>query len=158
MRAWFDILGFDRAAAEDEAGIRASAALVERLIEREVARGIPFEQIVVAGFSQGGAMALHAGLRCRERLAGVLALSAFLPLASLLADEGSAANKAVPILMLHGTADPVIAISFAERSCAHLRDVGYAPDWRSYAMPHSVCPEEIRDISTWLCGLHAGIS
>jgi phospholipase/carboxylesterase len=157
MRAWFDILGFDRTAA-DETGIRASASLVERLIEREVARGIPANRIVLAGFSQGGAMALYAGLRYRERLAGVLALSAFLPLARSLADEGSEAGKQVPILMLHGTADPIIAISFAERSCAQLRAAGYAPEWRSYAMAHNVCPEEIRDISSWLVGLHAGFN
>jgi len=155
MRAWFDILGVERSAAEDETGIRASAALVERLVEREVARGMPSQRIVLAGFSQGGAMALHAGLRHREPLAGVLALSAFLPLARTLAREGSEANRQVPIMMLHGTADPIISLPFAERSCAELRAAGYAPDWRTYAMPHSVCPDEIRDISGWLHGLYA---
>jgi phospholipase/carboxylesterase len=158
MRAWFNILGIERSAAEDEPGIRSSAALVERLIDREVARGIPSHRIVLAGFSQGGAMALHAGLRHRDTLAGVLALSAFLPLARTLADEGSAANREVPVMMLHGTADPIISLSFAERSCTELRAAGYAPEWRTYAMAHSVCPEEIRDISAWLHGLHAGFS
>ena len=115
MRAWYDIVGFD-ASAEDVAGIRASAAAVTRLIDREVERGVPAERIVVAGFSQGGAIALQLGLREPRRLAGVLALSTYLPLAATLAREKSAANAAVPIFMVHGSADPVIPLALADAS------------------------------------------
>jgi len=152
MRAWYDIAGFD-AAAEDAAGIRASAAAVARLVDREVERGIAAERIVLAGFSQGGAVALQLGLRESRRLAGVLALSTYLPLAASLGSEKSAANAAVPIFMAHGSADPVIPLAFADASRRALEREGYAVDWRVYPMAHAVCAPEIQAIGAWLDGV-----
>ena len=155
MRAWYDILGFDRHAREDAAGIRASAAAVTELIDREVGRGIPAERIVLAGFSQGGAVALHTALREPRPLAGVMALSTYLPLAPLLAAERSAANAGIPIFMAHGTSDQVLPLSLAEASRRALDALGYAVDWHSYSMQHSVCSEEIGAIAAWLTALPA---
>ncbi len=155
MRAWYDILGFDRHAREDAAGIRASAAAVTELIDREVARGIATERIVLAGFSQGGAVALHTALREPRPLAGVMALSTYLPLAPLLAAERSAANAGIPIFMAHGTSDQVLPLSLAESSRRALDALGYAVDWHSYSMQHSVCSEEIGAIAAWLTALPA---
>ena len=146
MRAWYDILGFDRNAKEDAAGIRASAAAVTELIDREIDRGIPAERIALAGFSQGGAIALHTALREPRALAGVLALSTYLPLAGTLASERSAANAGIPIFMAHGTADSVLPLALGEASRRALEALGYAVDWHAYAMPHSVCVEEISAI------------
>lgn len=150
MRAWFDILSLSRDGAEDEAAIRASSASVRSLIDREIARGLDSTQVVLAGFSQGGALALHLGLREPRRLGGIMALSAFLPLAWTLATEKSTANAEIPILMAHGTADPVIEIAFAVKSMRHLEAEGYMPLWKTYAMGHNVIPEEIVDIAAWL--------
>ena len=147
MRAWYDVAGDGR---QDEGGIRASQARVEALLAREKARGIRATSIVLAGFSQGGAVALQTGLRHPERLAGILALSTYLPLADRLAAEASPANRAVPILMCHGAQDPVIPLSAATRSRDALRALGYAVEWKEYPMPHAVCPEEIADIGGWL--------
>ncbi len=147
MRAWYDVTGDGR---QDAAGIRASQAHVEALIARERARGIAARSIVLAGFSQGGAMALQTGLRHPERLAGILALSCYLPLPETLEREASQANRDVPIFMAHGTQDPVIPLSWAMRSRDHLIALGYAVEWREYPMPHSVCAEEIADIGRWL--------
>jgi phospholipase/carboxylesterase len=155
MRAWYDILGFDRNAKEDAAGIRASAAAVTELIDREIDRGIPAERIVLAGFSQGGAIALHTALRQPRALAGVLALSTYLPLASSLASERSAANADIPIFMAHGTADSVLPLALGEASRRALEGLGYAVDWHAYGMPHSVCVEEISAIGAWLASLSA---
>jgi phospholipase/carboxylesterase len=152
MRAWYDIASFDFR-AEDDLGIRASAAAVTRLVDREVERGVAAERIVVAGFSQGGAIALHLALRESRRLAGVLALSTYLPLAATLAGEKSAANAALPIFMAHGEYDPVIPIAQAEASRRFLEREGYAVDWHVYPMPHSVCAPEVAAIAAWLDGL-----
>jgi phospholipase/carboxylesterase len=149
MRAWYDILQLG-GGAEDEAGLRASQALVEGLIEREKGRGVPARRIVLAGFSQGGAIALQAGLRYPERLGGILALSTYLPLAGTLAAERSPASRDVPVFMAHGSLDPMIAVARARESRAALHALGYAVEWREYAMPHSVCAEEIADIAGWL--------
>jgi phospholipase/carboxylesterase len=149
MRAWYDIVGFD-AAREDDAGIRASAAAVARLVDREVERGVAAEGIVLAGFSQGGAIALQLGLREARRLAGVVALSTYLPLAATLAREKSAANAAVPIFMAHGEYDPVIPLKHADASRQILEREGYDVDWHVYPMPHSVCAPEIAAIAAWL--------
>jgi phospholipase/carboxylesterase len=149
MRAWYDIAGFDFR-AEDDLGIRASAAAVARLVDREVERGIPAERIVLAGFSQGGAIALQLTLREPRRLAGVLALSTYLPLAATLAGEKSAANAAVPIFMAHGEYDPVLPLQLADNSRRALEREGYAVDWHVYPMPHSVCAPEIAAIAAWL--------
>jgi phospholipase/carboxylesterase len=150
MRAWYDILTMDFRAAEDESGIRASQALLEGLIEREIGCGIPAERIVLAGFSQGGAVALHTGLRYPQRLAGILVLSAYLPLASTLAVERHAVNTGTPILQAHGMQDPVVPLPWAEQSREYLQGLGYHIDWHDYPMPHAVCPEEVDDIRAWL--------
>jgi phospholipase/carboxylesterase len=150
MRAWYDILGWGRDVPQDTAGIRASAAAVTRLIEREIARGVPAERIVLAGFSQGGAVALYTALREPRRLAGVLALSTYLPLADTLADEMTPANAGLPILMAHGTADPILPIALAESSRHSLQAAGYAVEWHVYSMAHAVCAAEIAAIGAWL--------
>ena len=150
MRAWYDVTGDGR---QDAVGIRASQVRVESLIARERARGVAARCIVLAGFSQGGAVALQTGLRHPERLAGILALSAYLPLPDTLAQEASEANRDLPIFMSHGTQDPVIPLSWAARSRDHLVALGYAVEWREYPMPHSVCAEEIEDVGRWLSGI-----
>ena len=149
MRAWYDVS--DAAIRrEDEAGVRASQAHLEALIAREKERGTSASRLLLAGFSQGGAIALHTGLRHRERLAGIMALSCYLPVADKLAAEAHAANRDVPVFMAHGTLDPVVAISRAVQSRELLGREGYAVEWHDYRMPHSVCVDEIRDISNWL--------
>ena len=150
MRAWYDILGWGSNVREDSAGIRASAAALTRLIDREIERGIPADRVVLAGFSQGGAIALHTALREPRPLAGVLALSTYLPLADTLANERTSANAAVPILMVHGTADGVLPLALAESSRGALEALGYTVDWRTYPMAHTVCMEEISAIGAWL--------
>ncbi len=150
MRAWYDILGTDLARREDEAGLRESQAFVEALIANERARGIAANRIVLAGFSQGCAMVFMAGLRHRERLAGLLGMSGYLPLAALTAGERSAANAGVPIFQAHGTTDPVIAFARATASRDALIALGYPVEWHAYPMPHSVCAPEIADMNRWL--------
>ena len=150
MRAWYDIRALAGVRREDEAGVRQSARQIESLIARERQRGIPAERLVLAGFSQGGAMALHTGLRHAERLAGVMALSCYLPLASTLEAEAAPANRAVPIFWAHGVHDPMIPLALAEQSREQLATLGYPIDWHQYAMPHSVSAEEIAEIARWL--------
>ena len=151
MRAWFDIYSRNYGnRAEDGEGTDASAAQVEALITRENARGIPDERIVLAGFSQGGSIALHTGLRHPRRLAGIMALSTFLPLAERLAGEAHPANRDVPIFMAHGQGDSVIPHDFARQSAELLAAAGYPLAWRSYPMEHSLCLPEVRDIEDWL--------
>ena len=150
MRAWYDISQSDIARVPDEKGIRDSQAAVEALIEREKARGIDPSAIVLAGFSQGGAIALQTGLRLKDRLAGIAALSTYLPLEDSLDREASNANKATPIFMAHGTDDPVIPMKLAEISQQALRMRGYNVEWHSYAMPHSVHPDEVQDLAEFL--------
>ncbi|MET0329877.1 MAG: alpha/beta hydrolase [Dyella sp.] len=150
MRGWYDITGFDLKARQDEQGIRASIDAVQALIERENARGVPSAQIVLGGFSQGGAIALSAGLRLNQPLAGIVVLSAYLPLAEQLAAERSAANAAVPIFWGHGSADPVVTYPRGEQSRQALEHLGYAVDWHSYPMAHQVCPPELADLRQWL--------
>ena len=155
MRAWYDIVEHGGGWREAAANVRESRELIEALLEREKARGVPAGQIVLAGFSQGGAMALYAGLRHAERLAGILALSSALPLADALAAEASPANRDVSLFMAHGTHDPTIPIARAIRSRDILTGLGYRVTWREYPMPHSVCPEEVNDISAWLADVLA---
>ena len=150
MRAWYDILGMDLVRREDEAGLRASQARIEQLIAREVARGIAPERIVLAGFSQGCAMTLQTGLRHPQKLAGLMCLSGYLPLADKIGTERSAANQQTPIFMAHGRGDNVVLINRAEASRELLSSLGYAIEWHEYMMPHSVCEEEIDDIGDWL--------
>ena len=151
MRAWYDILGLDaRELREDERGLRESQRLVEALIEREKERGIPAARIVLAGFSQGCAMTLMTGLRHRERLAGLVGLSGYLPLAAATDDERHDANRDVPIFLAHGTGDPMIPIVRARQSRDALVAMGHAVEWHEYAMPHSLCAAEIVDLNRWL--------
>jgi phospholipase/carboxylesterase len=150
MRAWYDIAATDIGAQQDAAGIRASQIEIEKLIARERERGIPASNIFLAGFSQGGAIALHSGLRHAERLGGILALSAYLPLANTLPAEASAAVKSTPLFMAHGRSDPIVPYALGKSSAEALRQQGYQLDWHEYPMQHSVCPEEIADIEVWL--------
>lgn len=150
MRAWYDILGNDLVRREDEAGLRKSQQLVEALITREKTRGVPAERILLAGFSQGCAMSLQTGLRYPEKLAGLLCLSGYLPLHGSVSDERHKANRDTPIFLVHGRDDPIIPINRAEQSRDMLRALGYEVEWHEYRMPHSVCEEELADISAWL--------
>lgn len=150
MRAWYDILGTEAQGLQDEAGLRRSREVIEALIEREKQRGIPAERIVLAGFSQGCAMALLTGLRHRERLAGIVGLSGYLPLPAHTAAERTQANAATPIFLAHGWQDEVIEFQRARDSAEALRELGYAVDWHEYPIGHSVCMEEIRDLNDWL--------
>jgi phospholipase/carboxylesterase len=150
MRAWYDILGMDLVRREDANGLRASQKRIDDLIEREIARGIPAEQIVLAGFSQGCAMALQTGLRYPQRLAGLMCLSGYLPLADTIAEERHTANQDTPIFMAHGRGDGVVIINRAEASRDLLQQLGYRIEWHEYMMQHSVCAEEVDDISRWL--------
>ena len=149
MPAWYDILQLG-GGAEDESGIRESQAQIEQLMAREKTRGVPANRIVLAGFSQGGAIALQTSLRQPERLAGVMALSTYLPLGAKLAAERQAINSDLPIFMAHGTFDPMIPMVRAAQSREALLALGYPVEWREYPMPHSVCPEEIADIAAFL--------
>jgi phospholipase/carboxylesterase len=149
MRAWYDIIGADLSRREDEKGLRASQAMVEQLIAQEKARGIPAERIVLAGFSQGCAMTIQTGLRHPEKLAGLLCLSGYVPLHTTIAEERHSSNQATPIFMAHGRGDQVIPIIRAEQSRDLLRSLGYEVEWHEYLMPHSVCQEEVDDISAW---------
>ncbi len=150
MRAWYDIRNSDLAQREDAQGIRQSQLAVQALIARENARGIATRHIVLAGFSQGCAMTLQAGLRLEEPLAGLVGLSGYLPLADTLADEAHPANHKTPIFLAHGTHDPVVPLQRAQDSCKQLIDQGYDVCWNTYPMPHSVCAEEIQDIADFL--------
>ena len=150
MRAWYDIVAIDRRTAEDEGGIRASRGLIDALIARENARGIASERIVLAGFSQGGAMALFAGTRYPQRLAGIIGLSCYLVLAGQFAAERVAANQATPIFLAHGSEDAIVAPVLGEQARRTLLASGYDVEWHSYSMPHSVCPQEVADIAAWL--------
>ena len=154
MPGWYDITMADLqdgpARKADETGVRESQRFIHELIEREVTRGIAYDKIVIAGFSQGGAIALQAGLRHPQSLAGVLALSTYLVLGDSLATERTMANADIPILMAHGTQDPVVPLALARTSRSKLEANGYKIEWREYPMPHSVCMEEIEDIGAWL--------
>jgi len=150
MPAWYDIRGADLTSRQDEAGIRASEQAVAALIEREIVRGIPAKNIVLAGFSQGCAMALHTGLRFPQALAGIMALSGYLPLAEHFAAERATANAHTPIFMAHGTQDPVVDPARGAASRDLLAQLGYPVEWHSYPMPHSVHPHEVADIAVFL--------
>ncbi|MTW10187.1 carboxylesterase [Pseudoduganella eburnea] len=151
MRSWYDIISIEPSERrEDEKGLRESQILVDALIEREIARGVPAKRIVLGGFSQGCAMTLQTGLRFPQKLAGLMCLSGYLPLADKVAAERHAANQDTPLFMVHGKMDPVIDISRAIASRDLLQQLGYQIEWHDYPMQHSVCAEEVRDISAWL--------
>lgn len=150
MRAWYDIIALGGNARQDAEGIRASAEQIQALMQRENDRGVPDERIVLAGFSQGGAVALHLGLRHPRKLAGIMALSTYLPLAESVEEERSPVNADTPILMCHGSMDQVIEPRMGEISREKLEALGYPVEWHDYPMAHQVCMEEIQEISAWL--------
>jgi phospholipase/carboxylesterase len=150
MRAWYDILAFGGASAEDEAGLRETFAQVHALIDREVVRGIPAERIVLAGFSQGCAVTLGAGLRYSRRLAGLVGLSGYLPLAASTAAERHAAQAETPVLIAHGSRDPVVSLARGQAARQALSAWGQPVRWHDYPMEHSVCLEEVRDVQDFL--------
>jgi len=153
MRAWYDILAADLVQREDEAGLRQSVTSVEALIEREKSRGIPAHRIVIAGFSQGCAMALLTGLRHGERLGGIAGLSGYLPLAATTAAERHPSNAATPVFLAHGRTDPVVSLARATASRDALVALGWKVEWHDYPMAHSLCQEEIADFNRWLVGV-----
>lgn len=153
MRAWYDILSLGDMRRQDEAGIRDSERIVRRYLQQQVEAGIAHERLVLAGFSQGGAIALHTGLRLEQRLGGILALSTYLPLLPQFEREAHAANRATPIFMAHGSADPMLPQPLGEHSATELRRLGHAVEWHSYPMQHEVCLQEIADIGRWLRGV-----
>ncbi len=150
MRAWYDILGTEMQRSEDAAGLRESFAQVHALIEREVARGVPARRIVLAGFSQGCAVTLGAGLRCPHRLAGLAGLSGYLPLAGHTAAERHAANHDVPIFQAHGQRDGIVPMARGAAARDALQQLGHAVEWHDYPMEHSVCAEEVQALQAWL--------
>lgn len=150
MRSWYDIVATDLVRREDEAGLRASQLQVEALIAREKARGIPASRIILAGFSQGCAMTLQTGLRHPERLAGMMCLSGYLPLAGVAGAERDEASLSTPIFMAHGVQDPVVPFARAEDSRKVLESLGYQVEWHAYQMQHTLCLEEVQDIAKWI--------
>ena len=159
MRAWYDILSLDRDGPVDEAGIRASAGILETLLAREQERGVDARNIVVAGFSQGGAIAIHTALRYPKRLAGLMALSTWLPLSSYfkteVIDNPNAGNLKLPIFMAHGSFDPMLPIQMGRYSADFLTESGFDVEWHDYPMAHAVCAQEIDDIRAWLIRVYA---
>ena len=150
MRAWYDIADIDIASKQDAAGIHASQAEIEKFITQEKIRGVAEENIFLAGFSQGGAIALHTGLRHPAKLGGILALSTYLPLADTLSQEVSLSAKNTPVFFAHGRHDPVVPYELGKQSAEKLQQLGHQIEWHEYPMPHSVCAEEISDIENWL--------
>lgn len=155
MRAWYDVLGLDRSAVQDEKGIRESVAAVRELVSAELERGGTAQRIVLAGFSQGGAIALATALRYEAPLAGVMALSSYLPLEEQTADELSRANASLPVFMAHGRLDPMLPIALGLRAREWLERAGFPVVWHDYEMGHAVCPQEIADVSDWLAARFA---
>jgi phospholipase/carboxylesterase len=155
MRAWYDILGTEAARREDEAGLRETFDLVHRLLDAEVARGVPAGRIVLAGFSQGCAVTLMAGVRHHQRLAGLAGLSGYLPLADTTAAERHAANVGVPVFLGHGSRDGVVPMSRGAAARDQLSDLGHPVEWHDYPMEHSVCAEEVAALNDWLLGVLA---
>ncbi|MHB1942036.1 MAG: alpha/beta hydrolase [Acidiferrobacteraceae bacterium] len=150
MRAWFDLYSLTGNAPQDESGIASAAEALYRLVEREHARGLSPGRVVLAGFSQGGAMALHAALHCRHPLAGVIGLSTYLPLHNTVNRDALPGHSGIPAFLAHGTADPVINQDSGQRSAKLLRIKGFVVDWHSYPMGHTVIADEIADIRSWL--------
>ncbi len=159
MRAWYDILTLDRGGPTDDAGVRDSAAILDGLIERELSRGVAANKIVVAGFSQGGAIALHTGLRSKQKLAGLMVLSAYLPMSESFVDEvvnsTDGGHRDLPIFMAHGSLDPMLPMALGRESADLLIANGFNVEWHDYPIAHSVCAEEIDDMRTWLSSVYA---
>lgn len=153
MRAWYDIAGLDLSTQEDEAGIRGSENLICHLIDEQVDDNIPVDKIILIGFSQGGAIALHTGLRYHKRLAGVGSLSGYLTLPDLLTKEKHEANQSTSIFMAHGIIDPVVPFVLGRQSLTFIKEAGYIPAWHTYPMGHMVCPQELQDLSKWISNI-----
>ena len=158
MRAWFDVLSLERSSEQDETGIRESEEQVRALIRRENERGVPTEKILLAGFSQGGAVALHTGLRYPERLAGLIGLSTYLPLHGTVDAEAQSVNRETPVFMAHGTEDPLVAPTLGDGTREFLTDRGYSVEWHTYPMAHAVCIEEVAQIRSWISGVFSARS
>lgn len=160
MRAWYDVMSLDRSGPQDEAGIRESSATLVRLIAREHERGIPYERIVLAGFSQGGAIAIHTALRFPQRLAGLMALSTWMPLEASVAGEVAGSEESqprdLPVLMAHGSFDPILPIAAGRHARDIMQEVGFEVQWHEYPMAHAVCAEEIAAIRNWLADIYSG--
>lgn len=150
MRAWYDIVGLSTGDTQDDAGIRGSEQIVRGYLDQQLAAGIPASRIVLAGFSQGGAMTLHSGLRLPQAIAGLIALSSYVPLHDKLDEEATAAGRQTPIFIAHGDRDPVVPFAWGEGSASGLRARGYQVEWHRYAMAHEVCEDEIADIGRFL--------
>lgn len=148
MRAWYDILSLDSTGRADAQGVHESTALLEALVDNEIQRGMEASRIVIAGFSQGGAIAINAALHARERLAGLMALSSYIPLPGEV--DASTGHRDLPVFMAHGSADPMLPMQWGRGSADKLREAGFEVEWHDYPMPHAVCPEEIADIRAWL--------
>ena len=159
MRAWYDVLSFDRDGPADDAGIRESAAMVNALLDREIERGIDVRRIVLAGFSQGGAIAIHVALRSAERLAGLMALSTYMPIPKYfqaeVIDNPDCGDLTLPIFMAHGSFDPMLSMELGRASADLLLESGFSVEWHDYPMAHAVCAEEIEDIRNWLLSVYA---
>ena len=153
MRAWYDILSFDSEGRADRDGLLESSAILEELIAREIERGIPVEKIVVAGFSQGGAVAIHTALHTEHNIAGLMALSTYMALPDDV--ENAVSRRDLPIFMAHGSFDPVLRLEWGQASADKLTETGYTVEWHKYPMAHAVCPQEIADISAWLSKVYA---
>ena len=156
MRAWYDIVSLDSEGRADESGIRASSAILENLIEAEQQRGIDASRIVAAGFSQGGAIAIQTALTSEKKLAGLMALSTYLPLPKTIESE-HAGDSSLPVFMGHGSSDPMLPLQLGQNSRDQLQALGYSVEWHEYPMAHGVCPQEIADISAWLQSIYAGL-
>ena len=158
MRAWYDIYSLDADGRADETGLRESSAMLEALVEREVERGIPSVKILLAGFSQGGAVAIHTALRSKRRLAGLMALSTYLPLRQCFEDEvindADAGDTSLPIFMAHGSFDPVLPVQWGQGSAELMRQHGFDVEWHEYPMAHQVCMEEIVAIRNWMLSVY----
>ena len=150
MRAWYDLAESDGSLVSEESGVRESEQILRALIEAEIEQGVPPERVVLAGFSQGGAIALHTGIRFEQPLAGIMALSTYLPVHESVKEQAAPANASIPIFMAHGSEDPLIPLEFSDLSQILLTGLGYPVELHTYLMPHSISPEEIRDIDNWL--------
>ena len=158
MRAWYDVMSLDRSGPQDETGIRESSATLTALIEREHERGVPYQHIVLAGFSQGGAIAMHTAMRFPMKLAGLMSLSSWMPLESTIdrevAQEPKSQPRDLPVLMAHGTFDPMLPIAAGQHARELMEKIGFKVQWHEYPMAHAVCPQEIADISHWLSAIY----
>jgi phospholipase/carboxylesterase len=152
MRAWYDIVSLDAEGRADAAGVHESTAILEELIAREIERGITADKIVIAGFSMGGAIAINTALHTKENLAGMMALSTYLPLPSEV--EGSEGSRDLPVFMAHGSFDPMLPMQWGKLSAERLSETGFTVEWHEYPMVHAVSPEEIRDIREWLIRIY----